>query len=290
MKLINQRRFGTSAIMLVVFVALVGFVFVFFFQSGDSDSTPAPDTSASPSPATGAKSSASSNQTSTQATQPAAVATASPANTIVAKSITGTVKDERSGQAVTEAVVVLFNEGKRGAAPQVVDETSGKFRFEDVPLRAGVTYSLQTKAPGLCGEESLNSESVNSQQTISRDVILKPCHNQPPGPQMANNEEPGLTRISDGLSGMVEPLNSIKVWMQILATTWILTLIILVLATLSFMLSLRNQVADGRKRVDHLYDWKKKSNLSTRKIRSSSRRPRSSTFPLRFRKRSSKCL
>jgi hypothetical protein len=45
---------------------------------------------------------------------------------------------------------------------------------------------------------------------------------------------------------------------QILATTWILTLIMLLLLILGFMFSVRNQAADARKRIDYLYDWKKK--------------------------------
>jgi hypothetical protein len=61
------------------------------------------------------------------------------------------VRKEGSGEAVTDAVVVLFNGDRRGAVPQVVNANTAQFRFERVPLKEGAVYSLQTKAPGLCG-------------------------------------------------------------------------------------------------------------------------------------------
>ena len=116
-----------------------------------------------------------------------------------------------------------------------------------------MTYSLQTKAPGLCGEESFTSNAISA-QTIKKDLVLKACQNQAPIVSPEKTEQPDLTAISQGLGGMLVPLNSIKVWLQILATTWILTIIMLLLTTLGLVFFGRQQLIRNRRRIDALED------------------------------------
>lgn len=259
----NHQLFTTPTILLLTFAAVGAFVLFFFYGScGQVDSTLTPSASASPTPGAGTRSPAPANQTSPAAAQPNAETAKQ--TEVKIQAITGTVKKEGSGEVVTDAVVVLFTGDKRGSTPRVVDASTGQFRFQDVPLKTGVTYSLQTKVPGLCGEEVFSLESVN-EQAIHRDLVLKPCQNQVTAQQTTQSEQPGLTRISDGLSGMLAPLNSMKVWMQILATTWILTMIMLLVATLIFMIVVRRQLADARKRIDVLFDWQRKSDNESQK-------------------------
>jgi hypothetical protein len=246
----NRSHSKSTVVMAAFLVAVVTFVAFFAYRScGNAGSTSNSNASASPNPATG---SAPGSQPSPRASQPAA-SPKQEEESVVAPAISGTVKREGTGEAVTDAVVMLFSGDKRKAPPQSVDKL-GQFRFEEVRLRPGVTYSLQTKVPGLCGEDTFDLGSVNAQQTIYRDLILKPCQSAAvaPSPTPTNVTDPGFGKISEGLGGIAGPLNTVKVWIQILATTWILTIIMLLSATLALLIPLRNKVEKSRKQIDLL--------------------------------------
>lgn len=169
--------------------------------------------------------------------------------------ITGTVKIEGAGgQAVTSAVVILFNGDKRGADPQLVD-ASGRFHFQKIPIRAENTYSLQTKVPGLCGEENFTLQDINAQRSVSKDIILKPCHDRPLVPPSTKPEDPQLARISDGLSGMKASLDSIRGSFTSLVITSISTVTVL-LAMAGLVIFSRRQAIDDSTRIKELYEWK----------------------------------
>ena len=241
----NLRNAG-----IVVFVLFVTFFTVMVLYKGCdyTDPTATLVASPSPTPANGSKSPAPAQNGAEQAAANAN-ATAEGSNPIKTL-ITGVVKKDVSGEAVHGAVVVLFKTDTRGADPQITD-AEGVFSFEKVPIKAGVTYSLQTKAPGLCGEESFTSDAISA-QTIKKDLVLRPCQTQAPAIATAKTEQPDLTVISQGLGGMLVPLNSIKVWLQILATTWILTMVILLLTTLGLVFFGRQQLIRNRIRIDAL--------------------------------------
>jgi hypothetical protein len=204
--------------------------------------------SASPTPSTGSRSATPANQNREE--QPATNANATTeGNNLISTLITGAVKKDGSGDVVSGAVVVLFKTDSRGAEPQITN-AEGQFRFEKVPIRAGVTYSLQTKIPGLCGEESFTSDAVSA-QIIKIDLVLRPCQSQAPV-SSTQPQETDLTPISQGLGGILVPLNSIKVWLQILATTSILTIMMLLLATLGLVFFGRQQLVRNRIRIDAL--------------------------------------
>jgi hypothetical protein len=187
------------------------------------------------------------------------------------------VRKEGSGEAVTDAVVVLFNGDRRGAVPQVVNANTAQFRFERVPLKEGAVYSLQTKAPGLCGEEGFTSAAVNAQQTVTRDIVLKACHYSAqvqPVQQSQTPLEPGLTDVSKNLSGIIAPLNSIEAWLQVLAITLVLAIILLLAATLGFVIWIRQRLVAGENVVAHLFQWKNTIDPCVKKLEQDAERNR----------------
>jgi hypothetical protein len=258
----NNRHYSASKLMVLGFLLVAGVTFAAFFISSSCDnvgsnSNSKANASSSPSPATNTAGSAAANQASPAASQPNANARQAEEG-VTASAITGAVRKEGSGEAVTDAVVVLYTADKRGSRPQLVDPESAQFRFEQVPLKPGVTYSLQTKVPGFCGEESFNLTAVNSQQTIHRDIFLKPCQGGPIiVPDTSAKSDPGLASISEGLGQILAPLNTVKVWIKILSTTWILTMVMLLAATLAYVIPLRTKVVNAHKRIDLLFDEKK---------------------------------
>ncbi|HKU76915.1 MAG TPA: hypothetical protein VJR02_23595 [Pyrinomonadaceae bacterium] len=247
----SQTNFG---VVLIAFVAVVSFASVILYINyGDTFSTSNQNAAATPTPLTGnTNSSAAASQANTSPPQ-ANANSEKPEDKAVNTLITGIAKKEGTGEAVTGAVVTLFNGDKRGAVPQSVDG-SGKFQFENIPLKSGTTYSLQTKVPGLCGEEVFTSDAINAQR-VYKDIILKPCQSQAAIVQTPTPETPGLARISDGLNGIPGPLNSIKGWLQTLAITWIST-ILLLLTVLGLIIYSWRPRAEDREGVRRLYIWK----------------------------------
>lgn len=245
----RQTSSNLRNIALVIFVLLVAFVAMMLLYRGCED----PETSstllgsASPTPSTSSKSPTPTTSAERSATN--ANTTTAEANKHVVTVITGAVKKDGSGDVVNGAVVVLFKTDTRGADPQIVDD-EGRFRF-DVAIKPGITYSLQTKTPGLCGEESFTSDAISA-QTINKNLVLRPCQSQAPVVSSTKPEETDLTPISQGLGGMVAPLNSIKLWLQILATAWILTLVMLLVTTLGLVFFGRQQLDRNRIRISAL--------------------------------------
>lgn len=249
MKRSNQKAWKVLAFALIVLAILLLAVVVVYRDIGDSPSNSTSGASGSPAPAA-ANSAGATNQAS-QSSQGTSASAAKPVeDKIIATQIAGTVKNERS-EVLTDAVVVLFTGDRKGSEPQMVE--SGQFRFKQVPLKPDVTYSLQAKAPGLCGEESFTSKAVDSEQKISKDIILKSCPTQVAGNQGTKVEVPGLTNISEGLTGTIAVLNSMKVWTQALAIIWVLTIAAFLLTTIAFMISVYRQTAENGRRINILW-------------------------------------
>lgn len=245
----NQKTLGFS-LLLIALAILLPTAIVFYLYSGGATSNSTSSPSASPTPAT-TTGTGPANQTSPDAQRSRPEATKPVEDRIVATQVAGTVKNERS-EIVTDAIVVLFAGDRKGSEPQMVE--AGQFRFTQVPLKPDVTYSLQAKAPGLCGEESFTSKSIDQNQKISKDIILKPCLTQTSGSQGNTKlEVAGLTNISEGLTGTTAVLNSMKVWTQALAILLILTIIAFLATTITFMILVQRQVAENRRRINLLW-------------------------------------
>ena len=246
----QKRSFGMSRLSVVGLMILVGAgLFVFYKGCVSDSSVTSSETSSSPSPTANSSSGRANPQQSPLNTN-TPKAEDEKGGTVV---ITGTVKRQDSSEPVTGAVVVLFNGDKRGATPVLVDE-DGQFQIKDVPIRSGATYSLQTKVPGLCGEESFTSASIVDQKKISQDIVLKPCQSQ--APVTVTPTQPELTPISDGLSGVAGSLSSMTTWVQVLAIAWILTLLMLLSGTIGLIIWGRRWASDTSARIDPLYQWK----------------------------------
>lgn len=244
----KQKTLGFS-LLLIALAILLPTAIVFYMYSGGATSNSTSSPSASPTPAT-TTGAGPTNQTSPDAQRSRPEATKPVEDQIVATQVAGTVKNERS-EIVTDAIVVLFAGDRKGSEPQMVE--AGQFRFTQVPLKPDVTYSLQAKAPGLCGEESFTSKSID-QQKISKDIILKPCLTQTSGSQRNTKlEVEGLTNISEGLTGTTAVLSSMQVWTQALAILWILTIIAFLATTITFMILVQRQVAENRRRINLLW-------------------------------------
>lgn len=248
----KNSRHRTSLIAVFVVAATLTFVGLLLYWSwGSLLATLTSSTSPSPSPANATQSPPPANQNSAAPSQssPKPDADRSSTDTVVRGTVT------KGGEAVTGAVVVLFNGDRRGAEPQKVNE-NGQFRFANIPVRSDASYSLQTKVPGLCGEKSFTSVLIDAQETINVDIELKPCQTDAPSPVPGKTEVPGLASISEGLTGIVEPLNSMKSWVKNLTITYILTILALLLATAGLIFLNRRQVLEDRDRIKGLVLWR----------------------------------
>jgi hypothetical protein len=249
----RNSRHKTSLIAVFVVAATVTFVCLLLYWSwGSLLSTQNSSTSPSPSPANASPAPANQNTAPQSLSSPKPEADRSTTETIVK----GTVKKE-SGDVVNGAVIVLFNGDRRGAEPQKVDD-DGRFRFDKIPVKSDASYSVQTKVPGFCGEKSFTSAAIDAQHTIYADIVLKPCQTQSPGPSPTpvKTENPDLQRISEGLTGLVHPLDSMKSWVKSLAITYILTILVLLLATVGLIFLKWRHAGDDRAQIESLVRWR----------------------------------